>query len=243
MLKPTIQGDQITFLDQRYYHHNGQFVPSVTTILEAYPKDAGYFKWIKEVGSDADAIRDAAGNRGSNVHHMTELIDEGMEVSLLNNDNVQQWSLQEWAMLGRYVEFRQRFPMEILAIEMQLISFQLGFAGTLDRLAMMAGKKYILDIKTSNAIYPSYWLQIAAYKKMYEEISGEKVDGVGIVWLNAKTLTEGKKGQIQGKGWQVILKEDTDKDWQLFQHTHALWLAQNEGATPRNISYKINLSL
>ena len=34
---------QLTFLDGRYYWtEDGQFVPSVTTILEAYPKDASY---------------------------------------------------------------------------------------------------------------------------------------------------------------------------------------------------------
>lgn len=243
MLQPTIQGDQITFLDQRYYHLNGQFVPSVTCILEAFPKDAGYFKWIKEVGSDADAIRDAAGNRGSNVHHMTELVDQGLEVSLLNNDNVQQWSLQEWAMLGKYVEFRQRFPLEIEAIEMQLISFDLGFAGTIDRLVEWNGKRYILDIKTSNAIYPSYWLQLAAYRRMFEHVNQREIDGVGIVWLNAKTLTEGKKDQVQGKGWQVLLKDDTSNDWELFCHTKALWEAQNKDAKPRNISYFLKMKL
>ena len=66
--------DRIEFLDNRFYKtSSGNFVPSVTTILEAYPKDASYFKWIKEVGSDADTIRDEAGKRGTIVHELTEV--------------------------------------------------------------------------------------------------------------------------------------------------------------------------
>jgi hypothetical protein len=242
MLKPSITGDQITFLDQRFYYVGGQFVPSVTTILEAYPKDAAYLKWLKEVGSDADTIRDAAGERGSNVHHMTEMLDNGLEVSLLDADNAQQWSLQEWAMLARYVDFRQRFPIDIEAIEMQLVSTNLGFAGTVDRLIVMNGKRYIIDIKTSNAIYESYWLQVAAYQKLFDEL-GEHIDGVGILWLNAKTRTNGSKGAIQGEGWQLLLKEDTAQDWELFLHTKALWEAKNKGVKPKNITYKLKQKL
>ena len=67
-----MQAKQLTMLDARFYYAEGNFYPSVTTILEAYPKDAAYFKWIKEVGSDADVIRDEAGRRGSVVHELTE---------------------------------------------------------------------------------------------------------------------------------------------------------------------------
>ncbi len=54
-----IEGNQITFEDARFYYLNGNFYPSVTTILSAYPRDAHFYKWLKEVGNDADTIRDA----------------------------------------------------------------------------------------------------------------------------------------------------------------------------------------
>lgn len=234
-----LKGNQITFLDNRFYNIGDKFYPSVTTILQAYPKDAGFYKWLKEVGNDADAIRDAAGERGTTVHTLTEQYDAGLEVSLIAADGRVQFSMQEWAMFERYVNFRQRFPLEILATETQIISEHFGEAGTIDRVVKLNGKTMIIDIKTSNQLYPHYWLQLAAYKRMWEHATNIRIDAVGILWLNAKTRTEGSKGAIQGEGWQLLQKEDTSNDIRLYECTKELWLAQNEGITPRLTSYTL----
>jgi hypothetical protein len=235
-----IDGNQITLLDARFYEVNGQFVPSVSTILQAYPKDASFYQWLKEVGKDADAIRDAAGERGSTVHRLTELADEGHEISLLDMESGNlKYSLQEWAMLGRYIDFRRRFPLHVIASELQLISIAAGYAGTLDRYIEMDGKRYIIDIKTSNSLWAHYWLQLAAYRNIFTELTDQPVDGVGILWLNAKTRTNGTKGAIQGAGWQLLTKEDSTEDLRLFEATRSLWLAQNGELMPRNISYQL----
>lgn len=238
-----LKGNQITFTDNRFYELNGNFYPSVTTILQAYPKDAGFYKWLKDVGNDADAVRDAAGERGTTVHKLTELYDDGIEVSLVNEDGRLNFSMQEWAMFERYVNFRNRFPMDILASEMQLISETFEEAGTLDRYIILNGKRMIIDIKTSNQVYDHYWLQLAAYKRMFEEASGEKVEAVGILWLNAKTRTDGSKGAIQGEGWQLLTREDGAKDIALYEATKILWKAQNDGMKPRETSYTLKHSL
>ena len=78
-------GKQITFLDNRFYTTEGDgYVPSVTTILQAYPKDAAYFQWLKANGEESDNIRDEAGRRGSIVHDLTERYDNGEEINLMN---------------------------------------------------------------------------------------------------------------------------------------------------------------
>jgi predicted RecB family nuclease len=236
-----IPGNRITFLDSRwYYSENGVPVPSVTTILDAYPKGPEYFAWLKKMGEDSDTIRDEAGKRGSKVHDMTEKYDNGIEVSLIGETDEVSVSLMEWAMFSRYVEFSNRFPHENAAIEMHVISEALGYAGTLDRIIVLNGKRLLIDIKTSNAVYDSYWLQLAAYKNLLRKM-GTEVDGAAILWLNAKTRTEGKKDAIQGTGWQLISRSEEDqvKDKKLFKHTHALWLSQNEGLTPKQVSYQL----
>lgn len=239
----TIQNKQLTFLDSRFYQtDDGGFVPSVTTILEAYPRGAAYFNWLKENGKDADEIRDEAGRRGSVVHKLTELYDAGEEVNLINPNGSIDYKLNEWAMFERYVEFRRRFQFITDAIEINIISKELGFAGTIDRVIDMDGEKILLDIKTSNAIYPSYWLQLAAYRYLLLSID-IKVDKVAILWLNAKTRTEGKKGDIQGIGWQMITKEDTTNDIKLFNATHQLWLAENATSKPKQLIYQISHKL
>jgi hypothetical protein len=236
-----INNKQLTFLDSRFYStEDGGFVPSVTTILECYPKGAAYYNWLKENGKDADEIRDEAGRRGSVVHKLTEFYDAGYEVSLINPQGQIEYKLNEWAMFERYVEFRSRFQFVTDSIELNIISKELGYAGTIDRIIDMDGEKILLDIKTSNAIYPSYWLQLAAYRSLLMNKAGIRVNKVAILWLNAKTRTEGKKGDVQGIGWQLITKDDTDKELQLFNATLNLWAAENTTSKPKSLTYQIS---
>jgi len=239
----TIQNKQLTFLDSRFYQtKDGDYVPSVTTILECYPKGAAYYNWLKENGKDADEIRDEAGRRGSVVHKLTEDYDQGKEVNLINASGSIDYKLNEWAMFERYVEFRRRFDLKIEAIELNIISDKLGFAGTIDRVCYLNGEKYLIDIKTSNAIYPSYWLQLAAYRALLLEI-GVEIDKVGILWLNAKTRTEGKKDDVQGVGWQLVSKSLSADDFALFLATKNLWQAENSTSKPKSLTYQISHKL
>ena len=236
-----MQAKQLTMLDARFYYAEGNFYPSVTTILEAYPKDAAYFKWIKEVGTDADVIRDEAGRRGSVVHELTERYDNGEEVSLLNMDGNLQFKMTEWAMFERYVDFVTRFKPDYFMNEQNFVSPALGFAGTIDRLAWLDGKLTLIDIKTSNNIHDSYWVQLAAYARLVEEMTDNFLDQVAILHLNAKTRTTGTKGAVQGVGWQMIKRDrvETCQDYNLFLVTKQLWEAQNKDAKPRQVSYTL----
>ena len=236
----TITNNRIEFLDARFYKTDDGFVPSVTTILEAYPKDASYFKWLKDVGSDADIIRDEAGRRGSIVHELTEQYDSGEECSFISEYGNPKYKMNEWAMFERYVDFIQTHNPTIELMELHMVSHELGFAGTLDRVITINGKSMMIDIKTSNSIYPSYWLQLAAYNELLK-VGKVNVDSFGILWLNAKTRTSGKNGAIQGIGWQLVTKtaEEIKQDWELFQATHKLWLALNADTKPKQISYQL----
>lgn len=237
----TINNNQITFTDARFYidRETGEYYPSATTILEAYPKPYALLQWMKEAGSKSDEIRDAAGRRGSNVHFLTEQYDMGNECNLLGDNGQPNYSMEEWAMFERYVDFTQRFNPQHEMIEQQVLSPILGFAGTIDRISTIEGKKYVLDIKTSNGIYNSYWLQVAAYREAALKQMGIATDGVAILWLNAKTRTNGKKGDVQGAGWQMVTKEDTVKEWQLFQSVQQLWLAEHADDKPKQFSYTL----
>lgn len=232
---------QITFLDNRFYATEyDTYVPSVTTILNAYPKDAGFYQWLKSVGEDADSIRDEAGKRGSVVHDLTERYDNNEEINLINEYGHIGYKLGEWAMFERYVDFSTRFKHDILHNEYNIISQELGFAGTIDRVIDFNGKTMLLDIKTSNAVYDSYWLQLAAYEQLMIQAYGHNpIEEVAILWLNAKTRTNGKDGTVQGIGWQLITRsaDDRAKDWELFKATQKLWLAQNGTMQPKKLSY------
>jgi hypothetical protein len=234
-----IDKKQITFLDQRFYGNDSDgYVPSVTTILNAYPKDAGFYQWLKSVGEDADTIRDEAGKRGSIVHELTEQYDNGEEINFLNGSGSINFKLAEWAMFEKYVDFVKRYNPKNDLMEANYINYDLGFAGTIDRVIEINGKKILMDIKTSNAMHESYWLQLAAYRELLR-VNDVRVDEVAILWLNAKTRTMGTKGAMQGIGWQLISRADTSHDWELFRHTQELWLAQNRDIQPRKLSYQL----
>ena len=247
MLIKNQTSNQLTFKDGRVYtDENGNYYPSATTLLEAYPKPAQLIMWMKEVGNKADEIRDAAGKRGSSVHQLTEDYDQGIECTLLDEYGKPKYSLEEWSMFERYVEFSVNHKPEHHLIEQTFISSGLGFAGTIDRVCTIDGKTYVLDIKTSNGIYNSYWLQLAAYRELYINaiMHGPTdlpyIDGVAILWLNAKTRTTGKGDAIQGKGWQMVTLMDTKKEWSLFQAVQQLWHAEHEGEKPREFSYQLS---
>jgi hypothetical protein len=233
--------NRIEFTDSRFYlTDQGTYVPSVTTVLEAFPKDASYFKWIKEVGGDADQIRDEAGRRGSTVHELTERYDSGEEVQFLGKSGLPTFKMLEWSMFERYVDFTNTYKPSVDMMEVNIVSKKLGYAGTLDRVINLNGQVLLVDIKTSNNIYPSYWLQLAAYHELLKTMKVQ-VDGVAILWLNAKTRTTGKGGAIQGIGWQLIQRSLTEvkKDLKLFKSTYDLWKFMNEDVKPRNLSYQI----
>lgn len=235
---------QITFLDTRFYvTDEGNYVPSVTTILDCYPKPPSFYDWLKKVGEEADTIRDEAGNRGSVVHKLTERFDDGEEIQLIGESGNIDYKLMEWAMFERYVEFRHRFPINIIHSELNLISSKLGYAGTLDRVIEFNGRLLIIDIKTSNSLYDHYWLQMAAYEKALAEVQPElKIDNYAVLWLNAQTRTDGRSGAIQGKGWQLIerKKEDKANDWPLFQATKKLWEAERGTTKPKEMVYQLS---
>lgn len=104
------------------------------------------------------------------------------------------------------------------------------------------GKRYYWTLKPATP-YPSYWLQLAAYKELLKEEHGYMIDHVAILWLNAKTRTEGKKGQVQGIGWQMLTKDDMANDLRLFNATHELWKAENATMKPKQVSYQLSHKL
>src|SRR5258708_7684341 len=82
---------QITVADERWYTKPGNHpesgmpiyyepVPSVTWICGYWPKGIGFYRWLAEKGWDeAEAIKVAAGDKGSRVHLAIEMILSGEE--------------------------------------------------------------------------------------------------------------------------------------------------------------------
>ena len=233
--------DKVEWLDQRFYYDIDFYAPSVTTILEAFPKTPQFYEWLKTVGKDANDIRDAAGDTGSKIHATTERYDNGEEITWDDKE----YSLEEWQLLCRYNDFRTRFPFNLVANEISYCSHDLIFGGTIDRVFEYNGSRYLVDIKTSNSLYDHFWLQLAAYQRLWNEFNPEiPVDKIAILHLKALTRTEGKDGAIQGIGWALREPDKSSREYfDLFQATYKLWKVQNPEAKPKNQIYPNKLIL
>lgn len=184
-----------------YIDANGLKVPGVTTILKALPKDA-LINWSANATADAAldqwddlgkmkpaarlaalkkaryADRDAAANRGTEVHNAAQRYLQGEEIEL--PDEIA-------GHVESYIAFVDDWQPEPLLVEAVVMSHQYGYAGTTDlgvtfsdpiiigRLAEQMKLPHLLelgrpvrgigDIKTSRSgIFPETALQVAAYR-------------------------------------------------------------------------------
>ena len=70
---------------------------------------------------------------------------------------------------------------------MTIISAEHCYAGTLDAVAKIGDKKYVIDFKTSKGFYSGYQKQISAYALAYTEMTGIPVDGCGILRIDKES--------------------------------------------------------
>lgn len=201
---------KIEFRDNRFYRcleatHKDQYVPSNTTVLNLYPKDVHFYKWLKKFGDDADTISAEAMEKGSNVHKLTEIFDLNGSVNFLNNDYMDgrvNYTLQEMRMFDRYYNFASIYKPFNHAIEWAGGSGVLGYGGCLDRICDINKETWLIDIKTGNE-YEYYWCQLAAYKNLWEYFNPQlPIKRIGILYLNTKHRTQ-KFDEFQGIGWKL----------------------------------------
>ncbi len=242
-MKPfkSTDGQHVEFLDDRFYQvGEDTFFPSVTTILQTYPKGPAFLQWIKDVGNSAKQIAERAAESGTKVHNAAADLIAGEE--LIWDDHVH--SFEEWNGILRFADFYTKFKPKILASEVTTISHKYKYAGTLDIVCEIDGKTYLLDIKFGNAIYDTYYFQLAAYKQSWEENGGVLIDEMGILWLKAKTRSEGKKGSMQGISWQVVKPKDSyERLLEIFLKTLDIYTYENPESKPKNLVLPAKIKL
>lgn len=169
---------QLTTVDERYYIKENknkktgipefEFVPSVTWITHFYPKGIQYMQWLAKKGWDeAETIKTEAGDKGTIVHHAVEkLLNEKtlkMEEKIVDRDGVErEMTPDEYAAVMSFATWYAEAKPKILATE--TVVWGDGFAGTVDLVVEIDGQKWIIDLKTSQSVWPSHEIQVSAYK-------------------------------------------------------------------------------
>lgn len=237
--------EQITLSDQRFYKRGPEtYYPSVTTILDYMPKDRFFMQWIKDVGANADIIKNRAGIEGSQVHEAAEDLMNGREVTWIDDNGYAKYDTHVWGMIVKFHEFMLQVQPKIEAVEEFIYSDIYKYAGTVDIVAIINNKRWILDIKTSNYLHGVYGNQMAAYAKAWKEIKGQDIDNIGIVWLkSSKRKPSNKEGVYQGKGWELKHIEDIDSNFESFKKIYEIYNLYNSEQTPVIKEYPSKLKL
>lgn len=223
---------QITLPDSRYYRRNGEFYPSVTYVLQAYPKGKHFEDWLKRHGYTADYVARKAAEEGTATHELIEEYFEGHEMKYLNDKGRPKYDPNIWKMFLKFVDFWETYKPTLVEAETHLFSEQLKVAGTVDLICEIDGERWVIDFKTSNHLQTTYDLQTAVYAKCYEECYGKAADHTAVLWL--KSSKRGPKdGLMQGKGWEIYESKRTqEENLDIFKTVRKLFDLENPTHKP-----------
>ena len=232
ILEVSDDAKQITMPDSRYYRRNGQYYPSVTYVLQCYPKGNHFEDWLKKVGYSADWIVKKSAEEGTAVHELIEEYFEGNEMNFLNEKGNPKMHPDVWKMFLRFVDFWEEYQPELIETEVHLFSDELKVAGTCDMVCEIDDELWVIDFKTSNHLQTTYDLQTAVYAKCYEECYGKTVDHTAVLWL--KSSKRGPKdGFMQGKGWEIYESSRTpEENLDIFKTVKKLFDLENPKHKP-----------
>lgn len=204
---------------QKYILKDGTQVPGASTIAKIGDDGASLIHWAWDLGSrgiDYRKARDQAADIGTIAHfliecflhgHVADLSDFSMadiEKANVAFANFQQW----WSDEG----------LTVLEPEVQLVSEEWGFGGTIDAPSRdRDGKIVLLDWKTSKGIYPAHKFQLAAYERLWNENRPDmKVQRRGVVRI----------GKESPDDFEVSWMFSAEPEWQVFKARLDLYYAQ-----------------
>ena len=227
------EGDkQVNVLDSRFYRREGNYYPSVTSVLNYFPKNQFFHAWLKDVGHNSEIIANKAAGEGTQVHHAVDAFLNGEEITWIDEFGNAKYNLDVWRMILKFADFWNTHKPELIATEYHLFSDEHKYAGTADLVVRMFDNIWLLDLKTSNSLHTSYDLQLAAYATAWNETHDEKVTHTGILWVKANTRSEGKGDKIQGKGWELKFVNDIEKNFKMFKNIYEIYTLENPNFKP-----------
>jgi len=206
-----------------YRNKAGEILPGTTTICNQLGKGEGLMNWSHKIAYEStielthelwvryggseklyipkyedikkwQAERDSAGDIGTLVHKMVMDFLSGEEV-IISTDDIAAKCYHKF--LDWWIEEARDFEPTLI-IEQPLVSEELGFGGQPD--IYVENKGRIIDIKTSNGIYDSHWIQLAGYGLL------RKAKEYQILWLP-------KHG-----GFACPIRTDLRKEKKIFRH-------------------------
>ena len=221
---------QVTIADERFYGRpvtdkatglpaTFEWVPAVTWISSFFPKGIGFYKWLANTGWDeAEAVKQAAGDRGSKVHQaVADLIDGKtipMDALYVNPSTGQPeaLTLEEYDCLLAFKAWWQTVaPVKVIAREVVLWNDEYGYAGTADLLCGIKDALWLIDLKTGQYVWPEHELQVSAYKHALPEAWAAEKAKLAILQVGYRA---------NKRGWKFT---EVDDQFPLFLAARQIW--------------------
>lgn len=185
--------------------HTPKAMPSATTILDVINKPE-LNEWRLRIGAQAAHERmTVAAERGTSIHSLVSDWIDGRTVEAVNADH-------EGALHG-YINWADKAQPTALESEVFLYSKAHGYAGTADIICRLDGELWVVDLKTSKVISPSYGLQLRAYEQALFEQRGEHAR-TAVLQLTDKNKA-GYRFKELSAPLDVFLGAKAIFDWQL----------------------------
>ena len=161
-----------------------------------------------------------AGTIGTKIHDWIEEYIKGKKPEMPEEKNV---------IIGvnGFLDWVKKNKVKFIESETFIYSRQHDFSGRLDAIAIIDGKRYLIDYKTGTGLYNDVLLQTAAYAGAYQEMTGNKINGRWAIRIEKRDENEfradmdekGKPNEKYTSFEAVYLdenKEQINKDFKAF---------------------------
>ena len=239
---------QITGEDERFYarsistegteeNRRMEYVPSVTWIAGQYPKDERFTSWVGRVGNEAAReAKEAGGEKGSKTHQAISALLKGgtinFQTSTFENRDGQPEDLnaKEVGCVWWFVQWFKATRPEVIAFDFTVWSDKYRYAGTVDLYCRINGIPWIVDFKVSPNVYPSYEIQVSAYK--FADVRFPKNTRLAILQLGYE------KNRVQKYKFTRVKDQFT-----LFMAAYRIWKKEHGDTKPYQREYPVEISL
>lgn len=238
---------RITSLNERWYTRvlenpeTGQkermYYPSSTWISGYYPKGEYFYKWLAGKGwSEVEAVKQAAADKGSRVHWACYDLDKGKRIKITDEypnpstNKKEELSKEEVDCLISYRDFLDEMQPQLLGQE--ITSFGEFYAGTADKIFRIGKDIWIVDLKTSQSMWPEHELQISSYSHMKFDL--QKMGITPAQWKRRKLGILQIGYRKNKKGYKFTEVQDK---FHLFKNAYKIWKNENSDLKPKERDY------
>ncbi len=242
---------QVTTYDERWYAKQSTdpvtglpiytYVPSVTWVTSKYPKGVEFFKWLAKLGWDeSQAVKDAAGSKGSAMHKGAEQLLAGENVKMdaeyadPKTGEIRPLSVDEYygimSFADWYRDLCSKHIVEVVASELTVWNDEDNYAGTVDLILKIDGKYVVVDLKSGQNTWPEHELQLSAYKRALD-LAGTEIAEIAILQIGYKK---------NKRGWKYTPMQ---YKYDLYLAAKLIWQNEDSNVTVHQRDYPLEISL